>query len=53
MLFLSLIIYGAVFFFIRFFILNSLRTKVQRTQTLHAAIKAIYHILFYVLVILP
>ena len=43
MLFLSLIIYGAVFFFIRFFIINSLQTKVQRTQTLHAAIKAIYY----------
>lgn len=42
MLFLLLLIIGAVVFFLRYFIINSLQNRQQRTQTFYAVLKAVY-----------
>lgn len=42
MLFLLLLIIGAVIFFLRYFIINSLKNPQQRTKTFYAALKAVY-----------
>ncbi len=44
MVFLFLILAGAIIFYIRYFILNSLKNKQQRIQTFNAALKAVYFI---------
>jgi len=40
MLFVAIVILVSLILYVRFFVLNSLRTKLQRSQTFHAAIKA-------------
>ncbi|WP_462254795.1 hypothetical protein [Ferruginibacter sp.] len=44
MLFLYFVIWLSLILYARFFIKNSLQTKIQRTQTFNAAIKALYFI---------
>jgi len=44
MLFVAIVILVSLILYVRFFVLNSLRTPLQRSQTYHAAIKAAWFI---------